>query len=216
MTQVRTRVWDPLVRLFHWSLVILFTVAYFTGEEDSLWHIYSGYAIIGLLVFRVLWGLVGPQHARFSDFLYSPRRAWRYLKSLASPRPEHYTGHTPAGGWMILALLVSLALTSVSGLKVYGLEGHGPLAGTDTGIAIVAPAYADDEAGADDEDEEHEGYGGGAEQAEEYWEEIHEFFSNLTVLLIFLHVAGVIVASVVHRENLVKAMFTGDKRIKQD
>jgi cytochrome b len=215
MTEVRTRVWDPLVRLFHWSLVVLFTIAYFTGEEDSLLHIYSSYAIIGLLVLRIVWGLVGTRHARFSDFLYSPRRAWRYLRSLVSREPEHYTGHTPAGGWMIIALLISLALTSASGLKVYGLEGHGPLAaaGAGSGLALVAPAYADDNE--DDEHEGREGHAGDGEEAEEFWEEIHEFFANFTVLLIFIHVAGVIVASAVHRENLVKAMITGDKTIDQ-
>ena len=218
MTEVRTRVWDPLVRLFHWSLVVLFTIAWFTGDEDNLLHIWSSYAIIGLLVFRVVWGLVGTRHARFRDFLYSPQRTWRYLRSLVARQPEHYTGHNPAGGWMIIALLVSLALTSVSGLKVYGVEGHGPLAaaGADagSGLALVAPAYADD----DEHDDEHEGragHDGGGEEVEELWEEIHEFFANFTVLLIFIHVAGVIVASVVHRENLVKAMFTGDKTIDQ-
>jgi len=220
-TPRQVRVWDPLVRLFHWTLVASFAVAYFTGEEESLVHVYAGYIIIGLLAFRVLWGFIGTRHARFGDFLYSPRRTVAYLKGLLGGRPEHYTGHNPAGGWMIIALLVSLALTSYSGLKVYGLEGHGPLAGGGADIGLIAPAYAED----DDDDDEHEaherraslsGYAGheeaeGDEEGEEFWEELHEFFANLTVLLIVLHVAGVIVASRLHGENLVRAMITGRK-----
>jgi cytochrome b len=220
----QVRVWDPLVRLFHWSLVVSFIVAYFTGEEESLVHVYAGYFIIGLLVFRIVWGFIGARHARFSDFLYSPRRTLGYLKRLLAGQPEHYTGHNPAGGWMIVALLVALALTSWTGLKVYGLEGYGPLAGNGMELSLVASAQADDEheerEGREDHEEyengeEHEGTGEheGGEEAEEFWEELHEFFANFTVLLIFVHVAGVIVASRLHGENLVRAMITGRKNV---
>lgn len=209
MTDNQVRVWDPLVRLFHWTLVAAFIIAYVTGEEDSLVHIYAGYYIIGLLAFRVLWGFVGTRYARFSNFLYSPRRTVQYLKGMFSGTPEQFTGHNPAGGWMIVMLLVSLVLTSYTGLKVYGLEGHGPLAAGGVEVTLVAPAHADDER---DEDEEHEGHGDGEAGGEEFWEELHEFFSNLTVLLVVIHVAGVIVASRVHGENLVRAMITGKKR----
>ncbi len=209
MTGNQVRVWDPLVRLFHWTLVAAFIIAYVTGEEDSLVHIYAGYYIIGLLAFRILWGFVGTRYARFSNFLYSPRRTVQYLKGMFSGTPEPFTGHNPAGGWMIVMLLVSLVLTSYTGLKVYGLEGHGPLAAGGVEVTLVAPAHADDEHG---EDEAHEGHGDGEAWGEEFWEELHEFFSNLTVLLVVIHVAGVIVASRVHGENLVRAMITGKKR----
>jgi len=207
-------VWDPLVRLFHWSLVASFVVAYLSGEEESLVHVYAGYFIIGLLAFRVVWGLVGTRYARFSDFLYSPQRTLSYLKGMLSGRPEHYTGHNPAGGWMIIALLVSLALTSYTGLKVYGLEGEGPLAAGMADISLVANARADEER---EDHEEHERHGGheADEATEEFWEEVHEFFANFTVLLIFLHVAGVIVASRLHGENLVRAMITGRKNARE-
>ena len=213
------RVWDPLVRLFHWSLVASFTVAYFTGEEESLVHVYAGYIVIGLVAFRLLWGFIGSRHARFSDFLYSPRRTLDYLKSLRSGQAEHYMGHNPAGGWMIVMLLVSLALTSYTGLKVYGLEGYGPLAGAGTELSLVAPAYADDEEHEEHEGrEEHEGYGAGEgegdEAAEEFWEELHEFISNFTVFLIAIHIAGVLVSSRLHGENLVRAMITGRKTLR--
>ena len=219
MADTRIRVWDPLVRLFHWSLVATFTVAYFTGEEDSLVHIWSGYAVIGLVVFRIVWGFIGTRHARFGDFLYSPARTVQYLKSLVTRQPESYLGHTPAGGWMILLLLGAVLVTSLTGIKVYGLEGYGPLAAGGPAVTVVAVARADDEAYEREHEHEENGEGdegGEGNAAEEFWEELHEFFANLTVLLIFVHVAGVIVTSAIHRENLVKAMLTGYKRGQQE
>lgn len=204
MADNQVRVWDPLVRVFHWSLVAAFATAWLTGEEESLVHVYAGYFIIGLLVFRVIWGLVGSRYARFGSFLYSPRRTIGYLKSLFSGAPEHFTGHNPAGGWMIILLLLALAMTSYSGLKVYGLEGHGPLAAQSMDFALVATARAD-------EDDHHDRAGGEEEESEEFWEELHEFFANLTLALVVIHVAGVVVASRLHGENLVRAMITGYK-----
>ncbi|MGB5261538.1 MAG: cytochrome b/b6 domain-containing protein [Gammaproteobacteria bacterium] len=208
MTDKSVRVWDPLVRLFHWSLVLTFTVAWLSGEEESLLHIYSGYAVMGLILLRVFWGFAGTRYARFSDFLYSPRRTLRYLGSLLDRAPEHYTGHNPAGGWMIVLLLASLLVTGYTGIEVYGAEGHGPLAANGPGVEWVSVAYADDE----DNDDDHHGEGE-ANEAEEFWEELHEFFAYFTLLLIFIHVAGVFVASRLHGENLVKAMISGNKQV---
>ncbi len=204
------RVWDPLVRVFHWSLVVLFFVAYFTGEEENLWHIYAGYGVAGLVVFRVVWGFVGSRHARFSDFVRGPRAVWLYLRGvLAGDAPRHI-GHNPAGGWMILALLFTLAVVSFSGMKVYAIEeGLGPLAAGDT-VSLVGTARASDED--DDEDDEEEGHAGEHDEAaEEFWEEVHEASANLMLLLVALHVLGVLVSSRLHGENLVRAMFTGRK-----
>lgn len=211
MTDNQVRVWDPLVRLFHWTLVAAFVVAYLTGEEESLVHIYAGYYIAGLIVFRVIWGFVGTRYARFSDFIYSPRRTVQYLKGMAAGKPEHFVGHNPAGGWMIVMLLVSLVLTTWTGLEYYALEGQGPLAAGNVEFTLVTAALADDDdryahEAHDDDDEE-----GGHSPEEEFWEELHEFFANLTVLLIVIHVAGVVVASRLHGENLVRAMITGRK-----
>jgi len=205
------RVWDLPVRVFHWSLVILFTLAYFTGDEENQLHIYSGYAVLGLVLLRILWGFIGTRYARFADFIYRPGNVIEYLKRLKSSSPQRYIGHTPPGGWMILALLASLLITSVTGLQVYGLEGKGPLAADATTIGVISPAYADEE-----EDERERGHSEAAgeqenESDEEFWEEIHEFFANLTVLLILLHVAGVVISSRLHGENLVKAMISGRK-----
>ena len=209
MATGKTRVWDPLIRIFHWSLVAGFSIAWLTGDDAGDLHIYSGYAVIGLITFRLLWGFVGSRYARFSDFIASPAAVVEYLKGIVSGKPRHYLGHNPAGGWMILALLISIAATSYTGLKVYGLEGHGPLAGGTNIELVPSTAWADE----DEDDERAEGAEGAeaGEGAEDWWEEIHEFFANLTLFLVFVHVAGVIVSSYVHRENLVKAMLTGDK-----
>lgn len=164
------KVWDPLIRLFHWSLVATFFITFVTEDNLMRLHVYAGYTLIGLLIFRLIWGFIGAKHARFSDFITPPQAAIRYLRDMALGRAAYYTGHNPAGGLMIIALLVSLLLTSLTGLGAY-----------------------------------HLGFG------EELFEEIHEFFANFTLLLVFIHVAGVILGSIYHGENLVRAMFTGVK-----
>ncbi|MGB5426335.1 MAG: cytochrome b/b6 domain-containing protein [Gammaproteobacteria bacterium] len=209
------RVWDPLVRLFHWSLVLSFSIAYLSGEEESNLHIYAGYVVLGLIAFRVLWGLVGTRYARFSDFVTSPATVMRYLKGLLARKPQHYPGHNPAGGWMVIAMLVCLFIVSVSGLKVYAIEeGLGPLAADTPALTLISPALADD----DDDHRDHENNEKRHhedEAAEEFWEELHEVSSNIMLLLIFLHIGGVIVASRLHDEHLVKAMITG-KKVSKD
>lgn len=199
------KVWDPLVRIFHWSLVALFTIAYFTAEESESAHAIVGYAISGLLIFRITWGFLGTEHARFSDFIYSPREIAGYLKGLFRGNPRHYLGHNPAGGLMVLILLIALTATCVSGLKAYGAEGHGPLAGH----LLASTAYAD---GGDD-DESHAN-GGEDKEGEEFWEEVHEVFVNITLFLIAIHIMGVVASSYLHKENLIKAMITGRKGIR--
>ena len=212
------RVWDPLVRLFHWSLVLSFSIAYLSGEEENNLHIYAGYVVLGLIAFRMLWGLVGTRHARFSDFVTSPATVIRYLKGLFARKPQHYPGHNPAGGWMVIAMLVCLFIVSVSGLKVYAIEeGLGPLAADTPALTLISTARADD-----DDDDEHRGHEknehrhGEDDAAEEFWEELHEVSSNIMLLLIVLHIGGVIVASRLHDEHLVKAMITGKKTSKTD
>jgi len=198
------RVWDPLVRIFHWSLVAGFSIAYLSGEDGDTLHIYSGYAVLGLVTFRILWGFIGSRYARFSDFIYPLQTVSSYLKDLLGRKPKHYTGHNPAGGWMVLAMLASLVVTSLSGLELYAVEkGAGPLAASFPAVTLITPAYADD----DGEREDKNG-------AEEFWEDIHEAAAGLMLFLVFLHIAGVIISSRLHDENLVKTMLTGKKRRK--
>lgn len=183
---METPVWDPLVRLFHWTLAAAFSVAYLSGDELTNVHVFAGYTIAGLIGFRLIWGFVGPRHARFADFVTGPRTVWAYLVALAQGDAPRYRGHNPAGGAMILALLLMLLLATASGLFLYGAdEGAGPLAG------LMA------------------GHGNDAE----WLEDIHEFFANATVVLVVFHIAGVAVSSVLHGENLPRAMVTGRKRV---
>ena len=209
----KVKVWDILVRVFHWSLLASFIVAYLTSEDENPWHIYSGYVVLGLITFRVVWGFVGTHHARFSDFLYSPSTVYAYLKSVISRHPRHYLGHNPAGGWMIMALLAGLFVISISGLKLYAIEeGKGPLAGDSALIGYAqADSGEDDEESEDDERGEGRRHDDGKKPGEEFWEELHEISTNVTLLLIALHIAGVIVSGRLHGENLVKAMISGEK-----
>lgn len=110
----RIRVWDPLVRVFHWSLAGGFLLAFF-GEEGDLVHRSAGYVLLGLIAIRLAWGFIGPTHARFADFVRRPSLVAEYLRGLLSGRPPHYLGHNPAGGWMVVLLLAMVAITAGSG-----------------------------------------------------------------------------------------------------
>lgn len=171
-TQKSIVVWDPFVRVFHWSLVTAYILAWATADEGGGLHERVGYFVLALIGLRVVWGLVGSRHARFSDFVLGPRRTLAYLRSLLTGKATHYIGHNPIGGWMILALLLTLLATSVSGIQISN---------------------------------------GG-----EVWEELHEGFGALSLLLLLGHVGGVLVSSALHQENLVGAMLTGRKTRRQN
>jgi cytochrome b len=200
-----TLVWDPLVRFGHWVLVAAFAVAYFSAEEEAggpdPLHVWGGYVVGVLVVLRVVWGFVGPRHARFSDFVTGPIVALAYFIDLLYGRARQYVGHSPAGGAMVIALLVCLAATVVTGLMAYGEQGKGPLA------ALVADANANANEVGHRAIAETRG-----EQTESTISELHGVIANITVALVVAHIFGVAVASFVHRENLVLAMFTGRKR----
>ncbi|PDT89067.1 cytochrome B [Bradyrhizobium sp. Y36] len=109
------KVWDRFVRVFHWSLAGLFLLAFATSDEIKNVHIAAGYTIAGLLALRIVWGLVGPRHARFSDFVRSPRAVLAYMRDVARLRAPRYLGHNPAGGAMVVALIVMLIGTCTTG-----------------------------------------------------------------------------------------------------
>ena len=111
----RVRVWDPFVRVFHWAVVATFVVAYFSHGGYLAVHRISGYVLAALVLLRVLWGFLGPPHARFADFVTGPGLA-TYLGLLVRGREPRHLGHNPAGGAMIVVLLVLLAALSVTGL----------------------------------------------------------------------------------------------------
>jgi cytochrome b len=206
-------VWDRVVRVGHWVLVGGFAVAYLTEGEPQWLHTWAGYAVAATVALRIVWGFVGPQRARFSDFVTGPGRALDYLKGLLKGTAPRFVGHSPAGGLMAVALLAALAGTTWTGMMLYAQEENaGPLApwfGGQT-AAIEAPALIAS-AQADEDGDEYGEHGAGGE-GDETLEELHETFANATLALIILHVAGVVVASRAHDENLVRAMIDGRKR----
>ena len=115
MRPAMVRVWDPFVRIFHWSLVGLFAFAWATGDEWGKAHELAGYVIAGLVALRVIWGFVGPAHARFSDFIRSPVVTIRFLADTMRMKARRYIGHNPAGGMMVLALLAMIAVIATTG-----------------------------------------------------------------------------------------------------
>ncbi|MHC2289476.1 cytochrome b/b6 domain-containing protein [Bradyrhizobium barranii] len=115
MPPATVKVWDPFVRIFHWSLVATFVIAYATGDEIERVHLAAGYAIAALLTLRIIWGFVGPRHARFSNFVRPPREVLAYLRDVVMLRATRYLGHNPAGGAMIVALLAALVGTCATG-----------------------------------------------------------------------------------------------------
>lgn len=207
----KIKVWDPILRIFHWSLVSFFLIALITGEDGEGLHVTAGYIIIGLIFIRLIWGFIGPKYARFTDFVRGPGAVMKYLKSLVSGRHKRYLGHNPAGGAMIIALLASILFVSYSGLKLYAAEeGKGVFA---TGsISLVSSAYASNDHSYDGWKKHDLLLAKKRHDQEEFWEEIHEFFVGFTLFLIFVHLAGVAVTCVIDKENLVLSMITGEKR----
>jgi cytochrome b len=181
--QDTTKVWDLPLRIFHWLLVSGFFIAYFTEDELLPVHVWAGYIIFALLLFRLIWGFVGGnEYSQFRNFLCSPSQSFAYLKDLIALKSVRYLGHNPAGAAMIVLLLLSLLLTTLTGFAVYGADqGAGPL-------AFIGNTN------------------------EKTWEELHEFFANFTVLLVLVHILGVAVESYIHRESLPKAMLDGYKK----
>ncbi len=201
------QVWDPLVRYGHWASVVAFTIAWLSADEESgdpgQLHIFAGYAVGIIVAVRVLWGLVGTRHARFSDFAFSPATARQYLADLLRGRGRRFVGHSPAAAYMIAALLLCLSATVWTGLVAYGDSGKGPLASA-SGL-VIAGAHAEEHEGRSEGSGRHEGGAGIVGN-------LHAALANITLGLVVLHILGVGLASVMHRENLVGAMFSGRKR----
>jgi cytochrome b len=186
MMQDTIKVWDIPLRVFHWLLVVAFFIAYFTEDDFLSLHVWAGYLIIALLMFRLVWGVVGNEYAQFKNFVCSPATSLSYFKEALAKTSKRYIGHNPAGAMMIILLLGSLFLTTFTGLAVYAADQN---AGLFAGFI--------------------------SSEHEKLWEEVHEFFANFSVFLVLIHIAGVVFESILHKENLARAMVTGEKR-RQD
>jgi cytochrome b len=211
------KVWDIAIRVFHWTLVGCYALAFISSENIPKLHVFFGYSVLFLVLFRILYGFVGTKYARFSDFLYRPAQIADYLKGLLIGRPKHYIGHNPAGGLMIVILLLSLLSLTLSGIKAYGIKGHVPLAKHE--ISFMTNAFADSD---DKEDrDKHNSHNRRSQknhrteknEKDEFWEEVHETIAYFTLFLVSIHIMGVLVSSIVHQENLIKAMITGRKQL---
>lgn len=192
------RVWDPVVRIFHWGLVVAFAVSWLSAEELQPLHEISGYVVAALIAVRLIWGFIGTRYARFTQFLRGPSTTFRYLSETVSGREARYIGHNPAGAVMIVAILVTLSGTAFTG---WLMAEPGRQAFLPDLPQITSTAFADED--------EYGEYGG---EGEEVLEELHEVLANVMLVLIALHVGGVVLASIRHRENLARAMVTGKKR----
>ncbi len=179
------RVWDLPVRLFHWTLLVAVTTSVATGLTGGLWqmdlHVVSGCTVLGLVLFRVLWGLVGGRHARFAAFVKGPVTVVRYAVDFLKGRARHTAGHNPLGGWSVVVLLLALAVQAGTGLFANDdIFVEGPLfkyAGKELSDRLTA------------------------------W---HHWVSNLMYGLVALHVAAVVLHWA-RGDNLVKPMITGRK-----
>lgn len=191
------RVWDPLLRVFHWGLVAAFAVAWLSADEVQPVHELAGYAIAGLIAFRLIWGFVGGRFARFAQFLRGPAVTLAYLGDMMRGRERRHIGHNPAGAVMVVALLLTLAGTALTG---WLLEEPARLSLLPELPQAVSPAFADGMEG-----DRREG------QGMEALEDVHEALATFALVLVALHVGGVLLASFRHRENLARAMVTGTK-----
>jgi len=179
------QVWDLPVRVFHWLLVAMLVFQYVTYQASKMtWHMYGGYVIIALVVFRIIWGLVGSTNARFWNFLYGPGAMLAYVKTLPSRQASRFAGHNPLGGWSVLLMLALLVVQGVTGLYANDdamLEG--PL------VRLVSKEMSDT------------------------LTTIHRYNIYVLLAVAAVHVLAVLYYLSYKSENLVKAMFTGRKEV---
>lgn len=188
MAKSRIRVWDLPTRLFHWLLAALILLQFGTAEWDWLdmyWHMRFGYAVLALLLFRIVWGFAGSDTSRFTQFVRSPLRAWRFFKASLTDHEQRTLGHNPLGGWSVLAMLASLLLQVVTGLfSSDDIISFGPFSGwaSESTVALMTRMH--------------------------HWNRI------VLLVLIGLHITAVLTHLIGKRDNLITPMITGDKRVQ--
>jgi cytochrome b len=185
MTEEKRLVWDLPLRLFHWLLVLCMTASWITAELGFDWmqiHMYLGYTTLGLLLFRIIWGFVGPRHARFASFLQGPSGIWRYAKGLAAGTMIQTVGHNPLGGIMVIVMLVLVGFQAATGLFA-----------TDD-IVWTGP------------------YNGAVSEATaERLTSLHQLNFNIILAAVALHLMAIAFYFLVKKQNLVGAMVHGRK-----
>lgn len=139
MDRHHIKVWDPLVRIFHWSLVSCIAVSWFTADDIRTAHEVVGYAAMVLIATRVLWGFAGTRYARFSQFLRGPHSVWRYARQIAAGQAPRYIGHNPLGAWMAVALMLMVMAIGGTGwmLTLDAFFGNEGLESLHEGLAVA-------------------------------------------------------------------------------
>lgn len=185
---VRVKVWDPWIRLVHWGLAALLALSLWSGLTHRMdLHLTSGYAILALLLFRLAWGIVGSDTARFARFLRSPLAGLRHLRGLHRREADTEIGHNAAGGWMVLVMLALLLAQAVSGLFTDDqIFTRGPLA------RAVSPETSD------------------------WFSGLHVRIWIPLVAAVALHLLAVLLYRLLKGQNLVGPMVTGSKRLPSD
>lgn len=185
----RTLIWDLPTRLFHWTLASSFALAWLTSEGDR-WrsiHVFLGYLMLGLVVFRLIWGFAGSHFSRFSSFWFGPKEAFGYLQQIASGHAQRHVGHNPTGSLAIYVLLSLSVLVGLSGVVTLGGDEQ-------QGIAAGWLSFV---------------------QAQTL-KELHELGAIAMLLVVAGHITGVVVESVLHQENLARSMVNGFKMARAD
>ena len=181
------KVWDLYIRLSHWLAVLLIISAWLSanfGDAEFKWHSLNGYALLILAVSRIIWGFVGSSSAQFSHFVKSPMSVVSYLKGMFKGNAPTYSGHNPAGGWMVIALLLALVFQAITGMfSSDDILAEGPFA-----FAVSSRMVSKMTA-------------------------LHHLGFDLLIVLISLHVLAVLYHQFVKKEALIKAMFNGTKPV---
>ena len=184
----KIRIWDLPTRIYHWLQVVIVFAALLSGFFAPEWwlnyHIWIGYALIGLLVFRIVWGFFGSHYSRFISFVFSPKTLISHLNGIIKNKPLHFLGHNPLGAIMVFALIATLMGIIISGIvNLGGVENLGALAGF---VDYAKGAFAGD---------------------------IHKVLAFVLIALILFHLFGVVFESKIGKENLTKAMLDGNKTL---
>ncbi len=186
----RQKIWDPVTRLWHWVFALGVSGAWWLGEfmafDTVEWHFYAGYMVLGLVLFRWVWGFAGPAPIRFRTFIYTPGQTWQSLKQLGARNPGGYPGHNPIGALSVFALLASTTLQAVTGLFIEADDffESAPLAG------YVSEEVVNQLSG---------------------W---HHLNAKILLILIGLHLCAILFYWLWKKENLIKPMLTGWKWVK--
>ena len=188
----REKIWDPVTRLWHWVLALAvgsgWTIGKFMSFDNIEWHFYLGYLVLGLVLFRCLWGLVGPAPVRLRALLPTPTELWQYLRHIGKREPGGTAGHNPLGSISVILMLLAVGAQAVTGLFIVSDDffESGPLAGYVSEATVNRLTW---------------------------W---HHLNADLILILVALHVGAVLFYLVWKRENLIKPMITGWKWVKRE